>query len=479
MAKKEVKSLAEKLKSSAYIWLGNTNIDGTRVLLFTNHNNILLYLIEEDEETIVLKSSKDNLKIKGEVFKILYEVYPDWKKLGTGNVETSKLPKGLSITSDCNEDLFAKSIKPLKESTVKARLEQEGINISLYNYTKLTVDNSHTLTKASITSKVESYPEEVQKHFKDVSKYKDYEVDKKDEFTMLDAGCYLGIIAAGPAGTGKTTDFFTDSAQKDIPVIDFQCLHNTESEDLFGKFIPKEEGGFVFIYGPLALAAKYDTRMSIQEFNYAPTAVQSALNSFMDDNGTMTLPNGEVIERGPNFRLFLTVNPGYRGTNMFNPATLNRFATVYYPPITKEVLIARLQKETGYKNTKVLETIADKFDKLRDIFESKNMETEITYRNVSRFLKMILLAPEVSIEKQFDMAFVNNAVFEMNDIPTELQDLKDISKEYIKEIKDALADGTEEVQEASFDFKPEIDMDELTAHIGEDGSFLDDDEEDE
>ena len=60
--------------------------------------------------------------------------------------------------------------------------------------------------------------------------------------------------------------------------------------------------------------------------------------------------------------------------------------------------------------------LATFFDKLRNIYESRNMETEVTYRNAIRFLKMRLLKPEVDIVKQFDMAFITNAIFEMNDI---------------------------------------------------------------
>jgi MoxR-like ATPase len=184
-----------------------------------------------------------------------------------------------------------------------------------------------------------------------------------------------------------------------------------------------------------------------------------------------------MLKRGKNFRLILTVNPGYRGTNMFNEATLNRFATVYYEPISKKTLIQRLKQETGYKNDKVLEAIAEQFDSLRGIFQSKNMETEVTYRNTSRFVKMILLAPDKSLEKQFDMAFVNNAIFEMNDIAVELKELKEVRKDMLNNIKLALAEGTDEVTEASWTCRPQVDMNDLTANVNEDGSFIDIEEE--
>jgi len=92
---------------------------------------------------------------------------------------------------------------------------------------------------------------------------------------------------------------------------------------------------------------------------------------------------------------------------------------------------------------------------------------------------MILLAPEISIEKQFDMAFVNNAIFEMNDIQVELNDLKEVRKEMLGDIKSALAEGTEEVNEASWTCSPQVNIDDLTSQIGDDGSFLDVEDEEE
>ena len=477
MAKKNT-SFADELRSAAYIWLGNTNIDNTQLFLTNFNKKTHWILVENNEDNITLKAPKETTALSQEIFSALYEIYPEWKKKETGKVNTTTLPKKLSITDDCNETLFSKSIKPLKESTVKTFLEGLGVDVSSYTYTKLTVDNSHSVVKTEVAKGYDNYSEELKELMADTSHYKDYTMDKQDEYAMMDAGCYTGIVAAGPAGTGKSTDPLIYCAKHEIPVIVFQCTPGTEEDTIIGNFIPNTEGtGYKLKRGPLANAIEQDCWLVINEANYVPSGILSCLNSIMDDNAQVLLDDGTMLHRGKNFRLVLTVNPGYRGTNMFNEATLNRFATVYYAPISKEVLIARLQQETGYKNKKVLETIAEKFDKLRSIYESRNMETEITYRNVIRFVKMILIAPEVSIEKQFDMAFVNNAIFEMNDIPTELSDLKDITKEYIKDIKNALSEGTEDVKESSFTCQPKIDIDDLTSQIGDDGSFLDADEE--
>jgi hypothetical protein len=65
----------------------------------------------------------------------------------------------------------------------------------------------------------------------------------------------------------------------------------------------------------------------------------------------------------------------------------------------------------------------------------------------------------------------------MNDIETELKDLKDIRKVMLNDIKDALAEGTKEVTEASWTCTPQVDLDGLTSQIGDDGSFLNVEEE--
>ena len=478
MAKKNVKgSFADELRSAAYIWLGNTNIENTYILLVNFNKTTHWVVVENNEDNVTLRAPKGTTALSQEIFTALYEVNPSWKKKETGTINTSVLPKGLSIVSDCNDTCYKKGIKPLKQTTVIPFLDNLGINITMYEYTALSVDNSHTLKQEWVTKGYSNYSPEVLSVMVDTSKYKTYTMDKQDEYEMMEIGCFHGMIAAGPAGTGKSTDPLIYCAKEEIPVVVFQCTPGTEEDAIIGNFIPNPTGGFSLKRGPLATAIEQDCWLVINEANYVPSGILSCLNSVMDDNAQVLLDDGTMLKRGKNFRLILTVNPGYRGTNMFNEATLNRFATVYYEPITKKILIERLKQESGYKNEKVLEAVAEQFDKLRGIYQSKNMETEVTYRNTIRFLKTILLAPDKSLEKQFDMAFVNNAIFEMNDIQVELNDLKEVRKDMLNDIKSALAEGTEEVTEASWTCSPQVDFDDLTSQIGDDGSFLDIEEE--
>ena len=476
MAKKN-ESFADVLRTSAYVWLGKSNIENTYVLLINFNKTTHWVVVENNEDNVTLRAPKETNALSQEIFNALYEMYPSWKKKEIGTINTSALPKGLEIIADDNDNFYKKGIKPLKQTTVIPFLDNLGINITKYEYTSLSVDNSHTLVKEWVTKGYSQYSQDVLNIMVDTSKYKTYTMDKQDEYEMMDMGCYYGIVAAGPAGTGKSTDPLIYCAKEEIPVVVFQCTPGTEEDAIIGNFIPNPSGGYSLKRGPLANAIEQDCWLVINEANYVPSGILSCLNSVMDDNAQVLLDDGTMLKRGKNFRLILTVNPGYRGTNMFNEATLNRFATVYYEPISKKTLIQRLKQETGYKNDKVLEAIAEQFDSLRGIFQSKNMETEVTYRNTSRFVKMILLAPEKSLEKQFDMAFINNAIFEMNDISVELKELKEVRKDMLNNIKLALAEGTDEVTEASWTCRPQIDMNDLTSNVNEDGSFIDIEEE--
>lgn len=442
MAKK-INNLEDIFKETPVLWFGRTENKNDELILIWNNNGIshivLAEEVHDDEEgdKLILHATSDTLKLKKEILESILICFPQLKEYDDKVYMPTKSFKKVKVSHDFNQFLYDKDIKFLDKALVTQVLTNAGIDISSYEYTDIKVDNTHKLVATYCAHGYENYTPEVRRIMVDVSKYKDYIMDKTEEYDMLDKGCYIGIVAAGPAGTGKSTDPLIYAAKHGIPIIVFQCTPNTEEDTIIGNFIPDGKGGFILKRGPLANAIEQDCWIVINEANYVPSAILSILNSIMDDNAQVLLDDGTMLHRHANFRIILTVNPGYRGTNLFNEATLNRFVTIYYPPITKEVLVERLMFETGYKNKKVLDCIADQFNTLRNLYKDKNMDTEVTYRNVHRFLKMRLLSPEVSIEKQFDMAFITNAIFEFDDIDIELADLQKVRKEYVEKIKAA------------------------------------------
>ena len=119
MAKKNVReSFADVLRTSAYVWLGNTNIEDTHILLVNFNKTTHWVVVENNEDNVTLRAPKETNALSQEIFTALYEINPAWKKKETGTINTSVLPKGLSIVSDCNDTCYKKGIKPLKQTTV-------------------------------------------------------------------------------------------------------------------------------------------------------------------------------------------------------------------------------------------------------------------------------------------------------------------------------------------------------------------------
>ena len=103
MAKKNInKSFAEELRSSAYVWLGNTNIEDTFIFLTVFNNTTHWVIVEVTPDNLILKAPKETLALKKEIFVALYEIDPALMKKDIGTITTSSLPKGLAVTSECN-----------------------------------------------------------------------------------------------------------------------------------------------------------------------------------------------------------------------------------------------------------------------------------------------------------------------------------------------------------------------------------------
>ena len=74
MANKKVKSFADELRSAAYIWLGNTNIDNTQLFLTNFNKKIHWIVVENNEDNITLKAPKETNALSQEIFTALYEI---------------------------------------------------------------------------------------------------------------------------------------------------------------------------------------------------------------------------------------------------------------------------------------------------------------------------------------------------------------------------------------------------------------------
>lgn len=88
-------------------------------------------------------------------------------------------------------------------------------------------------------------------------------------------------------------------------------------------------------------------------------AVLMALNSALEPDGSINLPT-EIVRRHPDFVAVITTNRSYAGTRPLNEALRDRVQHSEKMDLpTKEIMVERAMSKTGYKNEKVLDTLAD------------------------------------------------------------------------------------------------------------------------
>ena len=133
-----------------------------------------------------------------------------------------------------------------------------------------------------------------------------------------------------------------------------------------------------------------------------------------------------------------------------------------WPRLSRKELIERLEFNTGYKNSKALSVIADIFEKVSDVFHNNNYETEVTYRRAESFLTKMLLNPKMSLEFIFDVSFLNiTALTDLDDIPTELSDLRKICHEYLQDLRNVLSIDEGDYVEGTYVVEKSLEFEDL------------------
>lgn len=242
--------------------------------------------------------------------------------------------------------------------------------------------------------------------------YENLPTEVKINYESVASGAKDGIIFVGPTGTGKTWLTMALACQAHAHREDIQITPDTQVEDLIGKYVaddrPNAESHWRFVEGPLLKAFYKGYVISIQEINYGIAGVNSCLNRYLD--GTLQIEeNGKVYHRHPNFVAYLTMNPGYEGTETLNMALKNRFSIVQIPEWTEDKyceVLGDYSEKLGHRLSerffKELITFAATIEK--DAGTSRWHENvKYSVRNAQRLLDTILLKPRTFEEFSFAM----------------------------------------------------------------------------
>lgn len=146
---------------------------------------------------------------------------------------------------------------------------------------------------------------------------------------QLSDGTATSAIFFGGTGTGKST--LCDCICDDIGCPVIAVVNCTSSLDryILGKWTPSGTG-FVFKKSKVTEAIENGGAVFFEEINFGDPRCMSFLHSMMDNRKFVELDDGSVIKVHPDFRMFATMNPGYDGTQMLNPALYNRFNIKLY-----------------------------------------------------------------------------------------------------------------------------------------------------
>ena len=218
----------------------------------------------------------------------------------------------------------------------------------------------------------------------------------KNAYETIEQGGNDGIIFAGPAGTGKTWMTMILACKAKAHRENIQITPDTDVDDLQGHFIPDGQGKAKFIEGPLLQAYYKGYVLSIQECNLGQPGTNSCLNSFLDGTKQVTI-NGKTYHRHPNFVCYMTMNPGYAGTEPLNMALKNRFSIIQVPALTEAEFTERLKSYSKYLGHEVSKEFCTTLYKDANILQQKaagagwHENVAFSFRNAQRLLQNIML----------------------------------------------------------------------------------------
>ncbi|OHT04520.1 hypothetical protein TRFO_27958 [Tritrichomonas foetus] len=125
---------------------------------------------------------------------------------------------------------------------------------------------------------------------------------------------------------------------------------------------------FSFVEGQLATAYRTGQWILLDEVNLAPPETLLALAPIID--GHLELPNGEVVEKHPNFRLICCMNPATDVGKVNLPETLkHKFVSIFSDETSSEndIILILTQRNVNFKYHKV---IFDFYSKAREMSKS-------------------------------------------------------------------------------------------------------------
>lgn len=257
-------------------------------------------------------------------------------------------------------------------------------------------------------------------------------------------GDFVLVYLVGPAGTGKTVLTYHFAKYCGAPLLTFQGSEGVTFDNLVGCSDVKADYGeadgvmhtetlhssssFTVIEGQLLKAYREGYQIVIDEANYMVPGVMSVINSMTDDTPTYEF-KGKIIKRHPNFVLYLTSNPGYEGTYLYNPATKSRGVTLLIDKLTKEEFMKRMFNNFPSLSLDFYASLFEFQDLIQDYANKWGESSSICIRHAMNLVKLVTAHTHTydEFKHSFCIAYLYNGLCMDNDNSAKLQALlKDV-----------------------------------------------------
>lgn len=228
-------------------------------------------------------------------------------------------------------------------------------------------------------------------------------VDEQGILPKLHTCVSLGFNTAfrGPTGCGKTylVQELAKQYNKKLSILNMTV--DTEIEEIKGRMVPiydesAKELAFKWVNGILVESMLKGDWLVIEEANFMNEELASVFYSVMDHRRSIQLDEhkNELIKAHEEFRLFLTMNWGYKGTTMPNDAIRNRvdawFDLGYLSPEGESNLL--VERTTLENKQGVDKSIALKMVKLANQFRQRDPSEnlpDVSTRILLRWASMV------------------------------------------------------------------------------------------
>ena len=283
------------------------------------------------------------------------------------------------------------------ELLTKADIEEYNKPKELGNFIGVELKIEGNLFDPSTIKAEYDNDEYAQKLYAQIQPYYD-DFDLKDLNPIVKGfanGDFYSAIFYGESGSGKSTAARVIAARTGIPFISVNCSTNIEESDLIGCMIPNpdresaKDQPFIWQDGVLTKALRGDGYIIIiEEANFARAGILGKLNSLLDEARQIELPNGEILKAPKNFRIIITCNIGYEGTNKFNEAFIDRFEIVKeFSSAPRKDLIDIVMSRTGYSNKSNVEAVLNVYESIRKYSKDNNLNLVVTLRQLLTIFK--------------------------------------------------------------------------------------------